>query len=1042
MAFDIEKWKQSLKETLPGFRERMKRAGVNSTYAMLSTMALLPVVEASRQGDFAALMAVGGVLGNVGANLVSNVIQKWQDEANTARELEAQIKTDDELRQALDKILAALEAAQLAEKSLSETDRTWFAETLQKELTQLKSSISYTATLAGSGAIAQGNGATAVGAGGVLVNGGIQAHRDVILGDQTNHYHAPDPRELAREEEDKAQCAYLEKLRRHCQVLPLAALGGEEGAEDELSLDNVYIDLDTTIKIKKTDLDELRSGKKHSLPQAVLGKDAPDLLERMGEQKDIAPLPALEAIRATSRAVLLGEPGAGKSTFARKLLGLQAASLLGQCKPLAGFTDDLLPVLVILRELVPLLVDLNLENLPAEARKQKLLEVITQYLALPFINTALESGKVMLVLDGLDEVPQDLRKVIRQVVAALLSEYRVERLLITSRIRSYTGNAVFENLQTFTLRPFDEDKIANFVRAWYATQAEMGRVREKDRDERIKDLVQAATSGDLREIASNPMMLTSMAIIHQKEICLPKERVRLYKLVVDVLLRRWQKHKLGEGQMVPSLPLLAFLKDENRLLAAMERLAYEAHRVGKGEKRTADLPRLAALEILEQKEYLGEIGLAQEFLDYVDQRSGLVKGNGGELDKPTSYSFPHRTFQEYLAGCYLIRDRSAAREYYRHAAEGDFWALSAQLGAEELYYNRRGQPYMRGLAYELLTSARPANATDQRAALWSGMIARIAGLEEIEADLDSPKGGPKYIGQIRPALLQVMQGNLPPIERAEAGRVLAKLGDPRPEVLTCEQMIFCHVPVGDFLMGDMREKTPMPQEYWMGKTPVTNAQFAQFVAARGYQNPDYWADTIKKKYWSKDGFKGRYDDTPRMAPVDHGEPFNLPNHPVVGVTWYEARAFTRWLSSQLSVISKQWSVNRAEQAFRESIQVGKVQLDLPTEEQWEKAARGTDGRKYPWDENADPNRANYDESGIHATSAVGCFPAGESPYGILDASGNVWEWVAEPGLLRGGSFYFDADWARCAYRFRRYPDIRDSNGGFRVVLSPLLLSQP
>jgi formylglycine-generating enzyme required for sulfatase activity len=441
------------------------------------------------------------------------------------------------------------------------------------------------------------------------------------------------------------------------------------------------------------------------------------------------------------------------------------------------------------------------------------------------------------------------------------------------------------------------------------------------------------------------------------------------------------------------------------------------------------------------KEYLGEIGLAQEFLDYVDQRSGLIKGNGGELDKPTSYSFPHRTFQEYLAGCYLIRDRSAAREYYRHAAEGDFWALSAQLGAEELYYNRRGQPYMRDLAYELLTSPQPANVTDQRAGLWSGMIARIAGLEEIEADLDSPKGGPKYIGQIRPALLQVMQGNLPPIERAEAGRVLAKLGDPRLDVLTCEQMAFCHVAAGDFLMGDKKEKTPMPQEYWMGKTPVTNAQFAQFVAARGYQNPDYWQEAIKEKYWSKDGFKGRYDNTPRISPADYGEPFNLPNHPVVGVSWYEARAFTRWLSEQLALgRAEGWSVNNGQDAFRKYLHASKLRAGLPTEEQWEKAARGTDGRKYPWGENADPNRANYADTGIGATSALGCFPGGESPYGILDASGNVWEWVAEPGRLRGGSFSNSVGSLRCAYRSQCDPDLRGWNLGFRVMVSPLLLS--
>jgi len=215
---------------------------------------------------------------------------------------------------------------------------------------------------------------------------------------------------------------------------------------------------------------------------------------------------------------------------------------------------------------------------------------------------------------------------------------------------------------------------------------------------------------------------------------------------------------------------------------------------------------MRALEILEQKEYLGEIGLAREFLDYVDQRAGLLKGNGGDIEKPTSYSLPHRVFQEYLAGCYLVRGRSAAREYYHHAAEGDFWTLAIQLGAEELYYNRRGQHNMRDLAYELLPGEHPISSTDQRASLWSGLIACIAGKEEIAGDEDSPQGGPKYLNLARPALLNVLQGDLSFIERAEAGRALARLGDPRPEVLTCERMVFCFIPLAGFYTATRKRK--------------------------------------------------------------------------------------------------------------------------------------------------------------------------------------------------------------------------------------------
>ena len=319
-----------------------------------------------------------------------------------------------------------------------------------------------------------------------------------------------------------------------------------------------------------------------------------------------------------------------------------------------------------------------------------------------------------------------------------------------------------------------------------------------------------------------------------------------------------------------------------------------------------------------------------------------------------------------------------------------------------------------------------------------------------------------------------------PARRAAGGVALARLGDPRPEVMDVDAMQFCYVPPGSFWMGSDEGRdhekpqhwVEMPHPYWLGRFPVTNAQYALFMAEGGYATERYWLEAKAHSVWEKGKVKGLFEDEPRNRPRRFGHPFDLPNHPVVGVMWYEALAYTRWLTER----------------WREWLPAGWV-VRLPTEAEWEKAAQGSgqiptapllraiagiqgnaepklalgnnaqQQSAYIWGSEPDANRANYDASGIGATSAVGCFPGGVSPYGVEEMAGNVWEWVnskykgyeyrADDGreevdasgdnrVLRGGYFGNDQDAMRCASRNRNYVlnDLR--HYGFRVCVSPFL----
>jgi formylglycine-generating enzyme required for sulfatase activity len=579
------------------------------------------------------------------------------------------------------------------------------------------------------------------------------------------------------------------------------------------------------------------------------------------------------------------------------------------------------------------------------------------------------------------------------------------------------------------------------------------------------------------ELAENPMLLTSMAIVHTKDGAnnLPNQKALLYHRLVDILASKWQKEK-GDKYEDVSKEVIDLLENKNKLREVLERLAYETHKANAKEARekgenaqTVDLSFKQARDVLEEPELLGySRHLAVDFLYYIQTRSGLFASMGGE--NPT-FNFAHRSIQEYLAGCYMMEPLNLEyRELYKeHAAEGTYWSDAALLGAENAYASGSRSKVF-GLIFELCPPNAPRKKSEQteRALLWAGQITRQLDLAEVEARSQGLSAGKDYLSNLTKRTLKIIESSkfLSHRERAEAGVTLAKLGDPRKGVMN--DFLFCHIPVGDFMMGSKdgegrdNEHPQFPheikQEFYMTRYPITNAQFELFVQADGYKTSKYWDEAIAAKYWTKDGFKGKWDDEVRTAPVKFREPFHLPNHPVVGVSWYEAVAYCKWLTERIQKSEfRILNFDLEDVNLQSLISNSQFEIRLPTEAQWEYAARAGMNTSYYWGNDITPNHANYNDTGIGATSAVGLFPAGENKFGLLDMSGNVWEWCVtqwqgnykdylkneerlnspegdKRRVVRGGAFLNVGSDLRCACRSGWGPNFRSGDQGFRVVV--------
>ncbi|MFQ5330355.1 MAG: formylglycine-generating enzyme family protein [Thermodesulfobacteriota bacterium] len=232
------------------------------------------------------------------------------------------------------------------------------------------------------------------------------------------------------------------------------------------------------------------------------------------------------------------------------------------------------------------------------------------------------------------------------------------------------------------------------------------------------------------------------------------------------------------------------------------------------------------------------------------------------------------------------------------------------------------------------------------------------------------------------------------------------------------------IPKGRFLYGDEQIESEIGYDYKIDVFPVTNRQYKVFIDATNREVPFGDDEGAVPYNWDRE---------------NRTYPEGLGDHPVVLVTYEDVADFCTWRSEKEG-----------------------AEIHLPTEEEWEKAARGIDGRQYPWGDDFDFKKLNCADNhvgkvvkdwvkefrkgfleknkGKALTSEVGRFTEGSGPFGCHDMAGNVWEWTdswydkdKDNKVLRGGSWFLEGDNCRAAYRGRDYPGLRDGYTGFRCA---------
>ena len=749
-----------------------------------------------------------------------------------------------------------------------------------------------------------------------------------------------------------------------------------------VSLPQVYIPLETANPFYKP-MDEKRLKRERESPGEL------EILADAGEESAEAGEPAnidIEELMGRVNCLLLeGKAGMGKTTLIKHL----AYSLTHGSGPAA--LKGYLPVLVFLKDFWPIYQG-EIENKGPEVTFELLLgKYFNKYKCPLFLETLaafLAKGRALVLLDGLDEVPEVLRPDLVELVHQFQFQHEKNRFLITGRPHGIEGRG----MECFgkhhrKIEPLEDKKAEMFISKWFlAVSGQAAGLARLTAEDMISDIRLHEHAG---VFTRNPLLLTALCIFYLvggKRI--PDQRADLYDRIVGNLLYR-RFHDAQDQERV------------NRVREYLMLLAYTMHT-----RNIKSMDPGEAREFLKEKYPVMEAEARHVYKNRVETLFNDIEPVCGLLNRMSSgdIEFSHLSFQEFLAAKYML-DMDID---YKNYLENPWWeeALLLYAGLLNLEMKKRSNEMVK----ELL------DMEPHRLQLLGARALR---------DFQHSKREEAVIGTAGKKLIALIESKASLEERFEAGEILGVLGDPR---INPPPMV--NVEAGEFPMGSKENEDEQPvhrvylDEFMIGKYPVTNEEFKVFIEAEGYKN---------EALWTPEGWNWLKKENINEPRYWHDRKWNGPNFPVVGVGWYEAAAYAKWLS-----------------------QTTGVKYALPTEAQWEKAARGSKGLVYPWGNKFDKNLCNSGEGGLNRTNPVGVFPGGASPYGCMDMAGNVWEWCADwygkdyykkspaknpmgpsngsDRVFRGGS-WFDVDWfCRAAYRgWAIHPAGRGVGLGFRLV---------